>query len=67
MPAGCCSLIALGYGVTRPQAPAHDQALSEWLSQHQLTTGPSSYADGNSLVLDSHSRTWRKHLPAELR
>jgi hypothetical protein len=53
---GCCYLIALGYGVTRPQAPAHDQALSEWLTSHNLTTGLASYADGNSLILDSHGR-----------
>ena len=51
---GCCYLIALGYGVTRPQVPAHDQALSDWLTSHHLTTGLSSYADGNSLILDSH-------------
>jgi len=53
---GCLYLIALGYGVTRPQVPAHDQALSDWLTSHHLTTGLSSYADGNSLILDSHGR-----------
>ncbi len=51
---GCCYLVALGYGVSRPQAAAHDQALSQWLTEHQLTTGLASYADGNSLILDSH-------------
>jgi hypothetical protein len=51
---GCCYLVALGYGVTRPQVPAHDQALAGWLASHHLTTGLSSYADGNSLILDSH-------------
>jgi len=51
---GCCYLVALGYGVSRPQAAAHDQALSQWLTEHHLTTGLSSYADGNSLILDSH-------------
>ena len=51
---GCCYLIALGYGVTRPQLAAHDQALSDWLTSHHLTTGLSSYADGNSLIIDSH-------------
>jgi hypothetical protein len=51
---GCCYLVALGYGITRPQVPAHDQALSGWLTSHHLTTGLSSYADGNSLILDSH-------------
>jgi hypothetical protein len=53
---GCCYLVALGYGITRPQVPAHDQTLGEWLSQHHLTTGLASYADGNSLILDSHGR-----------
>ncbi|HEX4287758.1 MAG TPA: hypothetical protein VH021_02515 [Trebonia sp.] len=51
---GCCYLVALGYGVSRPQAAAHDQALSEWLTAHHLTTGLASYADGNSLILASH-------------
>jgi hypothetical protein len=51
---GCCYLVALGYGVSRPQAAAHDQALSQWLTEHHLTTGLASYADGNSLILDSH-------------
>jgi len=54
--AGCCYLVALGYGVTRPQLPAHDQALSDWLTAHHLTTGLGSYADGNSLIIDSHGR-----------
>jgi hypothetical protein len=51
---GCCYLVALGYGVSRPQVAAHDQALSEWLTARHLTTGLASYADGNSLILDSH-------------
>jgi F0F1-type ATP synthase membrane subunit a len=50
----CCYGIALGYGVTRPQVPAHDQALAGWLAQHHLTTGLGSYAEGNSVTLDSH-------------
>ena len=49
----CCYLIALGYGVTRPQVPAHDQALADWLGAHNLTTGLGSYAEGNSVTLDS--------------
>src|ERR1700722_379749 len=51
---GCCYLVALGYGVSRPQVAAHDQALSQWLTEHHLTAGLASYADGNSLILDSH-------------
>jgi len=50
----CCYLIVLGYGVTRPQVPAHDQSLTGWLSRHRLTTGLGSYAEGNSVTLDSH-------------
>jgi len=52
--AGCCYLVALGYGVTRPQVPAHDQALADWLSARHLTVGLGSYAEGNSVRLDSH-------------
>lgn len=63
----CCYLIALGYGITRPQVPAHDQALTGWLTQHHLTTGLGSYAEGNSVTLDSHGAiqvyapTWRSY------
>ncbi len=65
--AGCLYLITLGYGVTRPQAPAHDQALAGWLSAHHLSTGLGSYAEGNSVRLDSHGAilllapAWRPH------
>jgi hypothetical protein len=64
---GCCYLLALGYGVTRPQVPAHDQALADWLSAHHLSDGLGSYAEGNSVTLDSHGSillvapTWRAH------
>jgi hypothetical protein len=63
----CCYLVALGYGVTRPQVPAHDQALADWLSAHHLSDGLGSYAEGNSVTLDSHGKilllapTWRAH------
>ncbi|HEX6447935.1 MAG TPA: hypothetical protein VF060_00555 [Trebonia sp.] len=63
---GCCYLLALGYYVTRPQRPAHDQDLASWLTAHHLTTGLGSYAEGNSLILDSGGKlqvsapaTWR--------
>jgi hypothetical protein len=52
----CCYLLALGYGMTRPHPPANDQALAGWLSAHHLTGGLGSYADGNSVELDSHGR-----------
>ena len=61
----CCYLVALGYGVTRPQVPAHDQALTDWLRAHHLSDGLGSYAEGNSVTLDSHggillvAPTWR--------
>ena len=60
-----CYLFALGYGATRPETPAHDQALTDWLSAHHLTVGLGSYAEGNSVSLDSHGAllvaapTWR--------
>jgi hypothetical protein len=63
----CCYLFALGYGVTRPQVPAHDQPLTDWLSAHHLTDGLGSYAEGNSVTLDSHGSitllapVWRPH------
>jgi len=63
----CCYLVALGYGVTRPQPPAHDQALTDWLGARHLSDGLGSYAEGNSVTLDSHGSillaapTWRAH------
>lgn len=48
-----CYVVALGYGVTRPQRGPHDQALASWLAGHHLTTGLGSYAEGNSVMLDS--------------
>jgi hypothetical protein len=39
---------------TRPQQPAAHQALADWLAVHHLTTGLGSYAEGNSVTLDSH-------------
>jgi hypothetical protein len=62
---GCCYLLALGYAVTRPPEAAHDQALSDWLTAHHLTAGLGSYAEGNSVKIDSHDTiqlsapTWR--------
>ncbi len=50
----CGYLIALGYGLTRPLVPTHDQALADWLTAHHLTAGLGSYAEGNSVKLDSH-------------
>jgi hypothetical protein len=51
---GCCYILALGYGVTRNQQAAHDQALTNWLAAHHFTAGLGSYAEGNSVKLDSH-------------
>jgi hypothetical protein len=53
---GCCYLLALGFYATRPQRPANNQALAGWLLAHHLTTGLGSYAEGNSLILDSGGR-----------
>jgi hypothetical protein len=51
--AGCCYILALACYVSQPSVAAHDQALSGWLARHHLTTGLGSYAEGNSVVLDS--------------
>lgn len=51
---GCCYILALGYGVTRHQTAPHDQALTNWLEAHHYTAGLGSYAEGNSVKLDSH-------------
>ncbi|MBV9382991.1 MAG: hypothetical protein JO242_20290, partial [Streptosporangiaceae bacterium] len=53
---GACLLgyvFALGYGISRPNPPAHDQALTNWLAAHHLTGGLGSYAEGNSVTIDS--------------
>lgn len=46
-------VIALAYGIGQPNPPAHDQALTNWLAAHHLTGGLGSYAEGNSVTLDS--------------
>jgi hypothetical protein len=51
---GCCYIVALGYGITRPSVAAHDQALTDWLRSHHLEAGLGSYAEGNSITIDSH-------------
>jgi hypothetical protein len=62
---GCCYIFALGYGDTRPSVQPHDQALTDWLQARHLTAGLGSYAEGNSVTLDSHGTiqvsapTWR--------
>lgn len=51
-----CYLFALAFALTYPGRPANDQGLATWLSQHHLTCGLGSYADGNATVLDSGGR-----------
>jgi hypothetical protein len=46
-------LIALGYGITRPQLPAEGQDLAGWLRAHHLTYGLSSYGYGPTTTLAS--------------
>jgi len=60
--AGCCYLLALAYS----QRPAHDQPLASWLTARHLTTGLGSYAEGNSLILDSGA-TLQVYAPATWR
>ncbi|HEY2638538.1 MAG TPA: hypothetical protein VGI66_01455 [Streptosporangiaceae bacterium] len=50
----CGYLVALGYGVRQHQVPAHDQALTGWLSAHHLTAGFSTYTVAGAVDLDSH-------------
>jgi len=48
-----CYLAALGYSVTKPSIPAISQNLADWLGQHDLTYGLSSYGLGNTTTLAS--------------
>jgi hypothetical protein len=48
-----CYLAALGYGVTTPGIPAVTQNLADWLGQHNLTYGLSSYGIANTTTLAS--------------
>ena len=51
-----CYLFALIFALTYPARPANDQDLATWLSQHHMTCGLGSYADGNTTALDSGGR-----------
>jgi hypothetical protein len=51
-----CYLFALVFALTYPGRPANDQGLATWLSQHHMTCGLGSYADGNATALDSGGR-----------
>ena len=46
-------LVALGYGVTRPQRPAEGQNLAGWLAAHHLRYGLSGYGFGPTTTLAS--------------
>jgi hypothetical protein len=46
-------LVALGYGMWLPQAPANDQALVPWLRAHHLTAGFSDYSNGAAIDMVS--------------
>ena len=48
-----CYLAALGYSVTKPAIPAVTQNLADWLGQHDLTYGLSSYGIANTTTLAS--------------
>ena len=48
-----CYLAALGYTVTKPSIPAVTQNLADWLAQHDLTYGLSSYGISNTTTLAS--------------
>jgi hypothetical protein len=46
-------LLALGYGITRPQQPAEGQDLAGWLRAHHLSYGLSGYGFGPTTTLAS--------------
>jgi hypothetical protein len=48
-----CYVLALGYGMTKPLAPAYGQDLAGWLAGHHLTTGLADYPEANTTTLDS--------------
>ena len=48
-----CYLAALGYSVTKPAIPAVTQNLADWLAEHNLTYGLSSYGISNTTTLAS--------------
>jgi hypothetical protein len=50
----CCYLAALGHGASLKSVPGGSHALVRWLGAHHLTTGLGSYAEGDSIALDSH-------------
>jgi hypothetical protein len=54
--AGLGYLVALGYGVTRPQQPAEGQDLANWLVAHHLSDGLSGYGFGPATTLASGGR-----------
>ncbi len=64
---GLCYLVALGYGVTRPQRPAEGQNLAGWLQAHHLSYGLSGYGFGPTTTLASRGEvrliqlTWLPH------
>jgi hypothetical protein len=49
-------LVALGYGVTRPQQPAEGQNLADWLVAHHLSYGLSGYGFGPATTVASGGR-----------
>ena len=48
--------VALGYGVSQPQASNTEQALVGWLEAHHLSTGLGTYTEDNVTTLDSGGR-----------
>jgi hypothetical protein len=52
--AGLASYIAmLGIAAAYPQAPAQNNTLTTWLSEHHLTSGLASYWEASSVTVDS--------------
>jgi hypothetical protein len=48
-----CYLALLGIAATYPQAPAQNDTLTSWLSEHHLSSGLASYWEASSVTVDS--------------
>ena len=48
-----CYLALLGIAAAYPQAPAQNDTLTSWLSEHHLSSGVASYWEASSVTVDS--------------
>jgi hypothetical protein len=57
-----CYALALGYGMTKPLAPAYGQDLAGWLAGRHLTSGLADYPEANTTTLDSGGRVQVRYI-----